>query len=157
MPCDVGRWGPGVRALSRLQALPKWLSSCEEADSRVSGLPQKTALVVESNEILKLCMVNLVEMTGLKVVHASSGDEAIRVLESRSDIALLITNVVMPGSIDGVDLAHAVDDRWPSVKIIVVSGKRGLAESDLPTKSLFFTKPYHDEEIAFEIRALVGP
>jgi hypothetical protein len=63
----------------------------------------------------------------------------------------------MAGSMNGVSLAHAVDDRWPSIKIIVVSGQAGLSESDLPPKALFFTKPYHDEEMIFEIRSLIDP
>jgi hypothetical protein len=62
----------------------------------------------------------------------------------------------MDSGIDGVELAHAVDIRWPSIKIIVVSGKRGLMESDLPRKSVFLAKPYHDEEMLFEIRSLTS-
>jgi two-component system, response regulator PdtaR len=53
----------------------------------------------------------------------------------------------MHGGIDGVELAHAVGIRWPSVKIIVVSGQRWPIESDLPRKSLFLAKPYRDEEM----------
>jgi DNA-binding NtrC family response regulator len=132
------------------------LKNSEEADHGPRYLPRQTALVVENNEILKLCMVNLVEMAGFKAVEASNADEAMLVLKSRCDIALLVTNVVMSGSMDGAELAHAVDDQWPSIRIIVISGKRGLSESDLPMKSLFFAKPYHDEEILFEIRSLIG-
>jgi two-component system, response regulator PdtaR len=65
--------------------------------------------------------------------------------------------VAMRGSMNGMELAHAVDKRWPSVKIIVVSGQPGLSEADLPVSSLFLAKPYHDDEMAFEIRALMGP
>jgi DNA-binding NtrC family response regulator len=116
----------------------------------------RAILIVENRELLRLFMVGLVESAGFEAIQVSNADEALLILESRSDIALLVTNVVMHGSMDGVELAHAVDIRWPSVKIIVVSGKRGLMESDLPRKSLLLAKPYHDEEMVFEIRALIG-
>ena len=117
----------------------------------------RAILIVEKNPVLKAFMVGLVERAGFEAIQAGNADEAISILERRSDIALLVTNVVMPGSMDGVELAHVVDIRWPSIKIIVVSGKHGLSERDLPRKGLFFAKPYHDEELAFEIRSLIAP
>lgn len=113
-------------------------------------------LIVENHDLLRLFLVALVETAGFKAIQVSNADEALPILECRSDIALLVTNVIMEGSMDGVELAHAVDNRWPSIKIIVVTGKPGLRESDLPKKSIFLLKPYHDEEMLFEIRSLVG-
>ena len=122
------------------------------------GTPAGRAiLIVENHKLLRLFMAGLAATAGFETIQASNADEALLILEGRSDIALLVTSVVMHGSMDGVELAHAVDIRWPSVKIIVVSGKRGLTESDLPRKSLLLAKPYHDEEMVFEIRSLIGP
>ena len=118
---------------------------------------QRTALVVETNAVIKMAILNLVEMAGLTALQAGNADEALRILEHRADVALVITSVVMQGGTDGVDLAYAVEKRWPAIKVIVVSGKRGLSESDLPTNSLFLAKPFHDEELIFEIRSLTGP
>jgi len=118
---------------------------------------KRAILLVENHPLLRLLLVGLVETAGFEAIQAGNADEALPILERRSDIALLITNVVMDGSMDGVELAHAVNIRWPSIKIMVVSGKRGLMESDLPRKSLFLAKPYHDEEMAFEIRSLLAP
>jgi DNA-binding NtrC family response regulator len=101
-------------------------------------------------------LVGLVETAGFEAIQAQNADEALPILEGRSDIALLVTSVVMDSDMDGVELAHTVDIRWPSIKIIVVSGKRGLIESDLPRKSVFLAKPYHDEEMVFEIRSLLA-
>jgi CheY-like chemotaxis protein len=122
------------------------------------GAPSgQVILVVENNELLKVFMANLVGTAGFVALQASNADEALTILELRPDIALLVTNVVMHGSMDGAELAHAVCNRWPAVKIMVVSGKAGLSEQDLPAKSVFFSKPYHDEELVFEIRSLIGP
>ena len=116
----------------------------------------RAILIVEDRELLRLFMVALVETAGFEAIQVSNADEALAILERRSDIALLVTNVVMHGSMDGVELAHAVDIRWPFIKIIVVSGSRGFCEDDLPRKSIFLAKPYHDEEMVFEIRSLIG-
>ena len=80
-------------------------------------------LIVEDEPILRLHAVDLVEEAGFTAIEAKSADEAIAILESRSDIMLLFTDVHMPGSLDGLKLAHAVRDRWPPIKIVVVSGQ----------------------------------
>jgi len=55
---------------------------------------------------------------------------------------------------DGLKLAHAVRNRWPPIKIIVVSSR--VPEFDLPTDSRFFAKPYHAEKLISEIRSLIA-
>jgi len=117
---------------------------------------KRAILLVEYHPLVRLLLVGLVETAGFEAIQAQNADEALAYLEVRSDIALLVTSVVMDSAMDGVELAHAVDIRWPSIKIIVVSGQRGLRESDLPRKSLFLAKPYHDEEMVFEIRSLLA-
>jgi DNA-binding NtrC family response regulator len=116
----------------------------------------RAVLVVEDNALLKLFMSDLVVTGGFVALQASNAEEAMTALESRPDVALLVTNVAMRGTMNGVELAHAVAKRWPSVKIIVVSAQPGLSEADLPVSSFFLAKPYHDDELAFEIRALMG-
>src|ERR1700743_1015103 len=80
-------------------------------------------LVGEEGMILRIRAVCIVEDAGLCPVEAVNADEAISILESRSDISLLFTDIQMPGSIDGLKIAHAVHERWPSIKIILVSGQ----------------------------------
>jgi CheY-like chemotaxis protein len=96
-------------------------------------------LVVEDEAILRLHAIDLVEEAGFSAIEAKNADEAIVILESRSDITLLLTDVNMPGSMDGVKLAHAVRNRWPPVKIVVVSGHRQVDQSELPPDSCFFS------------------
>jgi CheY-like chemotaxis protein len=111
-------------------------------------------LIVEDDQLLKFLTVNIVEEASLVELHAASADEAVAILESRSDVALLLTDIDMPGSMDGLKLAHAV--RRPPIKIVVVSGQVRLSENDLPTNSRFFVKPYHAEAMISEIRSLIG-
>src|SRR6202035_647309 len=98
-------------------------------------------LVVEDEMVLRMRAVDIVEDAGFTAVEAVNADEAISILESRSDISLLFTDIQMPGSIDGLKLAHAVHDRWPSIKIVLVSGQVSPSDAERPADSRFFRKP----------------
>src|SRR3954463_13527800 len=95
-------------------------------------------LVVEDEMVLRMRAVDIVEDAGFTPVEAINADEAIAILESRSDIDLLFTDIQMPGSMDGLKLAHAVHDRWPSIKIILVSGQIKPSDSEKPADARFF-------------------
>jgi CheY-like chemotaxis protein len=98
-------------------------------------------LVVEDEMLLRMRAVDIVEDAGFMAVEANNADEALSILESRSDISLLFSDIQMPGSMDGLKLAHAVHDRWPSIKIILVSGQVTLSDTERPADSRFFGKP----------------
>src|SRR5438445_12768244 len=94
-------------------------------DMMILHLPDIPAvvLVVEDEMLLRMRAVDMVEDAGFTSVEAVDADEAVAILESRSDIALLFTDIQMPGSMDGLVLAHAVHDRWPPIQILLVSGQ----------------------------------
>ncbi len=118
--------------------------------------PVPNVLVVEDEMILRMRAVDIVEDAGFCPVEAINADEAISILESRSDISLLFTDIQMPGSMDGLKLAHAVHDRWPSIKIILVSGHVQPSDAERPANSRFFGKPLGVEQMATELQAMVG-
>ena len=110
--------------------------------SMSTDFPQvPNVLVVEDEMILRMRAVDIVEDAGFNPIEAVNADQAISILESRSDISLLFTDIQMPGSIDGLKLAHAVHDRWPSIKIILVSGQVNPSDTERPADSRFFGKP----------------
>jgi CheY-like chemotaxis protein len=113
-----------------------------------------TILIVEDDQLLRLLTVDIVEGAGFVALQADNADEAVAILETRSDIALLLTDINMPGSMDGLKLAHAVRNRWPPIKIIVVSSR--VPNSILPTDSRFFVKPYHGEKLISEIHSMMA-
>ena len=100
-----------------------------------------TVLVVEDEMVLRMRAVDIVEDAGFNSLEAVNADEALSILETRSDISLLFTDIQMPGSLDGLKLAHAVHKRWPAIKIILVSGQVNLSDAEKPTDSRFFGKP----------------
>lgn len=105
-------------------------------------------LVVEDSTLIRMGAVDLVLSAGYEALEACDAEEAIRILESRSDIDLVFTDVQMPGTMDGIELSHYIRDRWPPAKLIVASGMAILEKSTLPEGSRFFPKPYNDQDIA---------
>lgn len=119
--------------------------------------PPRSILIVEDDLLLNLLTVDLVADAGFVTLHASNADEALAILESRPDIALLFTSIRMSGSMDGLELTDTVHNRWPTVKIIVASCLARRPEYNLPTGSRFLLKPYHADAVIAEIHSLIGP
>src|SRR5437870_1925594 len=113
-------------------------------------------LVVEDEMLLRMRAVDIVEDAGFTAIQAVNADEALSILQSRSDISLLFSDIQMPGSMDGLRLAYAVHDRWPSIKIILVSGPIELADTDRPADSRFFGKPLEVKQMIAELQEMVG-
>src|SRR5580693_6047090 len=113
-------------------------------------------LVVEDEMMLRMSAVDIVEDAGFTPIEAVNADEALAILESRSDIELLFTDIQMPGSIDGLKLAYAVHERWPLIKIILVSGQLKLTDDDKPADSRFFGKPLDVKHMMAEMQDMMG-
>jgi two-component sensor histidine kinase/ActR/RegA family two-component response regulator len=118
--------------------------------------PTTNVLVVEDEMVLRMRAIDIVEDAGFAALEAVNADEALAILEARSDISLLFSDIQMPGSMDGLKLAHAVHERWPSIKIILVSGKVNLADTDKPARSRFFGKPLDEKRMIAELQDMVG-
>jgi two-component system, response regulator PdtaR len=115
-----------------------------------------SVLVVEDEFLSRLHAVNLVEDAGYTAVEASNAEEAIAILEARKDICIVFTDVDMPGTMDGLKLAHAIRTRWPPIELIVTSGHFHLSDDDMPQRGRFFSKPYRDQEIISALQRLAG-
>jgi two-component sensor histidine kinase/CheY-like chemotaxis protein len=118
--------------------------------------PRSVVLVVEDELMLRMRAVDIVEDAGFVPVEAVNADEAINILETRDDIAVLFTDIQMPGSMDGLRLAHLVHARWPHIKIILVSGQIAVSEDDKPEESKFFPKPLEIQQMIIELQVMVG-
>jgi two-component sensor histidine kinase/CheY-like chemotaxis protein len=113
-------------------------------------------LVVEDEMLLRMRAVDIVEGAGFTPIEAVDADQAFAILQSRSDVDLLFTDIQMPGTMDGLKLAHAVHERWPSIKIILVSGILTPTDSERPTDSRFFGKPLEARQMIAEIQEMIG-
>jgi CheY-like chemotaxis protein len=113
-------------------------------------------LVVEDDVLLRWTALAIIEQAGFDVIEAGTGIEAISVLEKRSDIRTVFTDVEMPGSINGIQLAHLIHTRWPSIGIMATSGQFRLREDDLPAGARFLHQPYAVANLTNTLKELMG-
>jgi CheY-like chemotaxis protein len=122
----------------------------------VSATNNPVVLIVEDEFLIRMAMAEAVRDAGFEVVEAGDAAGAIAILESRSDIQVVFTDIHMPGCMDGAMLAHTIRHRWPPVRVIATSGRVAVHKLDLPAGILVFTKPYNPEQIAWTLHALTA-
>jgi two-component system, response regulator PdtaR len=99
-------------------------------------------LVVEDEMLIRWDLVERLQDAGYATVEAGSAAEAIEILERDREIAVVFTDVQMPGSMDGIGLARWIRERWPLTIIIVSTGKNPSEMNELPTGCELFRKPF---------------
>ncbi len=116
--------------------------------------PHMTLLVVEDQTLVRMFMADFLDEAGFKVFEAVSADEALTVLEARPDVQAVVTDIEMPGSMDGVELAREIRHRWPGIGVVVTSGRQRPGPDDLPDGVPFLAKPYLPETVITVIRQM---
>ncbi len=112
----------------------------------MTEIPPNALIVVVDDDIFeRMGASGMFVEAGYRVLEAGDADEALRFFETNADIRLLFTDVSMPGSMSGSDLAHRVAERWPEVGIIVTSGRP--RPHKLPLSMLFHDKPYEPSAV----------
>jgi CheY-like chemotaxis protein len=122
----------------------------------MTEFPQKTVLVVEDEILIRIDTAESLRDVGFEVVEAEDGDEALAIMEGRDDVALIVTDINMPGAIDGLELVRRVHKRNPRIGLIVTSGAMHITPSDLPPRGLFVSKPYAAHVVAMTARRLLA-
>jgi DNA-binding response OmpR family regulator len=107
----------------------------------MSDFRQKTILVVEDEILIRMAVADALEDAGYAVLEASTVLEAVGVLGQHEEIDLLITDVDMPGGLNGIDLARMVAECAPHIAILVSSARRNIDLGGLPSSARFLPKP----------------
>jgi PAS domain S-box-containing protein len=114
-------------------------------------------LVVDDSEPIRRAVRRQLTQLGYRVVEADGPAAALEVL-AREQIALLFTDVVMPGEMDGIELARIALERWPELKIILTSGfpeSRVNGNGDSTAGLPLLSKPYRRDELARTVREIL--
>lgn len=99
-------------------------------------------LVVEDDFLISMWADDALRDAGFATIVANDAQAALNVLDAEDDIGLLFTDIDMPGAMDGLELASTVKDRWPTIPIIIASGKHRPSSADMPSHAVFLPKPY---------------
>jgi DNA-binding NtrC family response regulator len=110
-------------------------------------------LLVDDDPLILFSAAEHLRDEGFEVIEALTGDEALALFPHNLPVQVLLTDIRMPGSVDGWELARRVRGRDPHVVVIYVTGYSDLPASPV-SGSLFFNKPYRMERIVEAICAL---
>jgi DNA-binding NtrC family response regulator len=112
-------------------------------------------LVVEDEILIRLSLAEVLRDEGFSVLEAANADEAVAVLASSATIDVVMTDVNMPGSLDGLALGRFVRTTRPGLKVIVVSGRVTPAAAT-EAADAFLAKPYDAERVVNTIHRLLS-
>lgn len=118
--------------------------------------PLPIVLVVEDEPIILLAACELVESVGFITREAANATRALSILAENPPIAILFTDIDMPGPIDGVALAFEARTRHPMIGIIITSGRRPLARHEMPAGAIFLEKPYRERALTEALANLLS-
>jgi two-component system, response regulator PdtaR len=115
-------------------------------------------LVVEDEAMVNLDVSEALRDDGFETVQSYSGEEALSVLETRSDIRVVFADVNLPGTIDGIQLAREVQRRWPQIELLMTSSHKASELGELDVVShygRFVPKPYPPHAVARRIHDIL--
>jgi signal transduction histidine kinase len=121
-------------------------------DGRTAGGGSETVLIVEDNDAVREVSSVLVASLGYDVISAADATAALAVLESPREIDLLLSDIVMSGGIDGIELARRARVMRPDLPVLLASGYPRNVEAG-PREFAILHKPYQRAELARRIRA----
>lgn len=119
-----------------------------------SGGDGRVVLIVQ--EALRMDIVETFEAAGFKVFQVGTAEEAIEVLQREPTIRVVFTDIDLPGTMDGLALAHYVRQRWPPTILLVGSGRIPLDTAVLPSRAKFVAKPYGKGRLAEAIQGALN-
>jgi two-component system, response regulator PdtaR len=134
---------------------------CGEAETHADCVHSRSmsgsrplAVLADDDEFTRLVTADMLSAMGFEVLEAEHAQGALQHLEAHADVALLYTDVNMPGVMDGCDLAHDAGRRWPEMKIIVCSGCSREEAALLPDAAQFIAKPCGEKLVRKALQAL---
>ena len=110
-------------------------------------------LVVEDEPLVRMVAAETLAEAGYLILEAATGDEALRIITSGPPLSAVVTDVEMPGPLDGLELAKFIEKRWPEIAVVIVSGRRLPPPHELPLKAVFLPKPYSPERLVAALGA----
>ena len=116
----------------------------------------RSILVVDDEPIIRINLADFFADEGFEVHEAENADQAIALLAENPTIQVVLTDVQMPGSMDGVKLAHYVHERYPPTLLVVASGAVRPTAAELPTHTMFIAKPFDPRFVLGEIDRLTN-
>lgn len=117
---------------------------------------QPVCLIVDDELLVRIFAADIAEEAGFTALEAGNSDDAIRLLQHRADVRIVITDIDLPGKLDGLELAQSIANRWPQIKIVVTSGRIRPVAGELSQQIHFVPKPFDVHHFTNLLRELGG-
>jgi CheY-like chemotaxis protein len=122
------------------------------------ALAGETVLVIDDESVVRMLVVDILEELGYAALEAGDGPEGLKVLQSKARVDLLITDVGLPGGLNGRQVADAARTLRPELKVLFITGYAEhavLNHGHLDPGMQVVTKPFAVEELGRRIRAIL--
>ncbi|CAB3856337.1 Chemotaxis protein CheY [Achromobacter aegrifaciens] len=116
---------------------------------------QTVVLVVDDNETARWILAEILASEGYTVCEAGSADEALQRLGERSDVRAVITDIEMPGSMNGLEMAALIRSQTPEIAVLLTSGRQYPAAEALPPATKFILKPWAPDTLLRELETVL--
>ena len=116
------------------------------------GKTMITVLMVEDEPLVRMHGIGILEDAGFEVLEAANADEALAILRQHDHVRLLFSDIDMPGSMDGLELARLVHQRWPNIRLLLTSGHHNMQTAVLPDDGKFVRKPWTQNVLIEKVR-----
>lgn len=116
----------------------------------------KRVLIVDDNETARWILAEILEIEGYAVVEAASADQALLRFAESADIRAIVSDIEMPGSMNGVEMAALILRRSPKMIMVLTSGRYHPSVDELPGSVKFILKPWAPQEIIRELATLLS-
>jgi two-component system, response regulator PdtaR len=103
---------------------------------------RNVVLVVEDEPFVRMSITDALLQAGFEVLASSNGADALELIAMRPGVSAVVTDIVVPGEVNGFELVRQVQHRWPDIGIVVVSGQMEPPKSHCPGGVFFLSKPF---------------
>jgi two-component system, response regulator PdtaR len=135
-----------------VRVVAEFLGCCDQPEGNRWMRP--LILVVEDESLVRMNIVSSLEDAEFNTIEAGCSAEAIELLERRPDIAVIFTDIEMPGTMDGVALCRYVRRRWPPTILVISSGRSRPSQNDMLENVMFIGKPHQPDQLATVLRGV---
>ena len=120
-------------------------------------LTARRVLIVEDDFLIRLTLAEVLSDEGYKVFEAESGDEALKLIQTTPDVAILLTDIQLPGVLDGRALVRRARETRPDLPVIFMTGRPvALDANEAGGKEMYVAKPYLPSEICTAVRRMLA-
>jgi two-component system, response regulator PdtaR len=143
-----------AKMLHLIEQALSWIRLAENEEFLANVDTRVVVLIVEDDHVQRMESAETIAEAGFEVLEAENADAALAMLEAHPEISVVLTDVRMPGSMDGIKLAAAINRRWPPIKVVATSGVLGPDEVKMPDGGLFIPKSSGSDRIIGTLREL---